>query len=78
MQTLALMAFSLIFGVYIGMAFAENDDVDNQFEIFMYWFQHASAAFVFPMILLLSGRYSSPQYCSFKNLLAGWLPFALY
>jgi len=38
MRCLFIVALSFVFGLYIGMYFAENDDVHDPFEIFLYWF----------------------------------------
>ena len=78
MQVVFLWSMSLTFGCWLGMVFAENDEIFDPFEIFMYWFQHASSALGAPLVCVLTGRFASFNFLSLKNALAGFSLFSIY
>ncbi len=60
------------------MVFAENDELDTQLEIVSYWVQHVIAAFLAPLICLISGRFSHMIYTNPMYIMVGYQMFTVY
>lgn len=77
-QVLFLYAISNIFSPYIGMVFAENDELIHGIEIMSYWVQHSIAAVLAPFICLLGGRFAHKIYSNPLTIICGYQLFTLY
>jgi hypothetical protein len=77
-QVLFLYAMSNVFNAYIGMIFAENDELESDMEVISYWVQHSIAAFFAPLVCLLSGRFAHKIYSNPFIILVGYQMFTLY
>ena len=77
-QILFIYGHANVFNPYLGMIFAENDELESSIEITSYWLQHATAAIIAPAVLILWGRYRFKSYYNIWNLLFGYQIFCLY
>lgn len=69
---------SNVSGPYIGMIFAENDELEKDIEIYFYWIQHVVSATIAPLVLLLSGRFAHSTYLNPFTIIAGYQIFTTY
>lgn len=74
-----LVTFSIgsCFGAWIGIAFAENQEL-SFYEHVLYYVQHVFASFMAPFILYLGGRYSSTDQLRWPLPYLGFLGFSMY
>ena len=77
-QILYLYALSNIASPYMGMVFAENDELEMGVELTSYWIQHCIAAIVWPVVSILSGRYAHNDYFKPHYIMLGYQFFTLY
>ena len=77
-QVLFLYGHANVFNPYLGMLFAENDELEHSIEIVSYWLQHATAAFIAPAVLIIWERYGYRSYFNIWNILWGYQLFWLY
>lgn len=77
-QILFLYGLSNIFNPWIGMVFAENDELESTLEIYSYWVQHVVAAIIAPLICLFGGRFAHKIYSNPLTIIVGFQMFSLY
>ena len=63
---------------WIGLIFAENEEMYTMFELSVYYVQHFFTSFLGPVILSLSGRFDPLTYASFPLPVCGFHLFCLY
>ena len=77
-QIMFLYAVSNIWGPYIGIVFAENDELLLAIEIYSYWIQHIIVAIIAPFTCILWGRYAHNDYLKPHIIICGFQFFTLY
>lgn len=68
----------LTFSRYIGIIFAENEEIFTWFEWIIYYVEHAFTSFLGPLVLSLAGRFDPLEYFKFPLPVAGYHLFGLY
>ena len=76
-EFLALYIFSSAFGGWIGLIFAENEELPI-IELSVYYIQHFFTSFLGPLVLSLSGRFDPLTYAAFPLPVCGFHLFCLY
>ena len=74
----ALYVYSSAFGGWIGLIFAENEEMYTTLELSTYYVQHFFTSFLGPLILCISGRFDPLDYFAFPLPVAGFHLFCLY
>ena len=76
-EFLALYIFSSAFGGWIGVIFAENEEL-SLLELTVYYVQHCFTSFLGPLVFSLSGRFDPLSYSAFPLPVCGFHLFCLY
>ena len=63
---------------WIGLIFAENEEMYTFLELGIYYLQHFFTSFLGPLILSLSGRFDPLSYAAFPLPVCGFHLFCLY
>ena len=76
-ELLALYVFSSAFGGWIGIIFAENEELPTM-ELVIYYVEHFFTSFGGPLVLCISGRFDPTDYMGLHLPVCGFHIFCAY